>query len=253
MSGDWLFHVDRAQNVLGPWTAISQPLTNRWAFFDTRDTPEAPSYGNFRPPNQLGFRRTFYYRVRAKSPTGEEVFSVQSPAGFMDEKMAGYARTLRRRADDSLKYPGTEVAIFKRLQWGKRCTQCVDRVTKMATKASCRVCYGTGFVGGFATPVQVRAARRAPRNTTQPTSNQKEDAKGAMVVFPYSPMVDPDDVIVFIRDGSRWLVQGQDQTEVQLNVIHQVMNCVEIQRSSICYQLPLPLDPLSNVQQWESL
>lgn len=253
MSGDWEFHVDRSYNMGGPWTAISPKLTNRWAFFDTLDTPAAPSYANFKPPSQLGFHRTFYYRVRVKGPTGEETFAVQSPAGFMDPKMAGYARRMRHRAEDALKYPGTEVALFKRRLWGRRCTQCVDKVTKMATQASCRVCYGTSFVGGFSDPVQIRAKRGPVRKNSQPTPNQREDASGTQVTCPYSPLVDPGDVLVFIREGSRWLVEGLGQTEIQMNVVHQTLECVEIQRASILYQLPLPNDPLTTVADWGSL
>lgn len=98
--------------------------------------------------------------------------------------------------------------MLKRRDSGVRCPHCADRD---ATDANCRVCYGTGFSGGFFPALDVYATVVAPR-----TQHTKVFGDAGMVsaggnkqirMIAY-PQVSPDDVFVDQSAGLRYNVAG---------------------------------------------
>ena len=60
--------------------------------------------------------------------------------------------------------------------------------------------------------------------------------------MPDYPSLECDDVIVFLRDKSRWRIDQTVGTEIRLQPVHQVVSAQVIDRSNILYTLSVNPD-----------
>jgi len=240
------FDVYRSGGMEGPWEPIASGLTDQYAFVDDFTKTIKKTDDSRIRPNQLNQFRDFCYRIVAKDSGGEvaEAIDNSSPLSFgsiIDKKMLQIQRAAVLNFRRSLRFNGTEAVILKRRHWGTRCV-CVDKGTKEALRSGCTKCWGTGITDGYWAPV-VTAARKAPSsNSSAITPENKSDSNDIHFWLPDIPALEQDDVIVFLRENSRWRIDTVAQTQIRLQDTHQVVSGQAIDKSSIIYRIPVRLN-----------
>ena len=154
--------------------------------------------------NNISYNRTFFYKV----------FLFRNSEFLEESPLLSSYHTLEGRDFQAdmvhnatiIGYNGlfgSLVYILKRKTWGPKCS-CVDPVRGLGAKTSCRGCYGTGFVGGFHTPILTRSQNspRVKRFVLQLFDMEPEDV---MFKFLNFPVLKPGDVIVD-SNNSRYVI-----------------------------------------------
>lgn len=240
-SGEYKFVVYRSGSAAGPWERLSDPLTNQYSFVDDLKTPQAKSDDAYRRPNQLGLARRFFYRVVATLPDNRQLEVIDDTDPELDPL---HAQQWRRATTDfmlAMRVQGVPIAVLKRRRWGVRCRSCSDSKTREIVRAACKSCWGTMFEGGYWSPMVVMGRRAPAQEATTTAPEQKSDASVTRIWLPYVPQVEKDDLLVFLRDNKRVVVDQQVQTEIATVTVHQVITGVEINHDNILYQYPVDL------------
>jgi hypothetical protein len=245
--GSYSFNVYRSGSPEGPWESLSLGGIDIYNYSDVLPSTSTQATADV---NQLSLVRGIFYRVVAVPPSGTdnqvEVVSAVEP------RLDGPQRLLKKKIlrDESLtfkKLNGVEIAVVKRMHWGPRCAKCWDKTTKTVTRGNCTACYGTGFSPGYFTPV-LTLGRRGTLPTAKQISPQGiSDYRPTQVTILDAPKVEPDDLLVFLKDNRRFIVKSAIQTELKTVGVHQKFEVSELARSCIEYRLvvdPTRIPPL---------
>lgn len=240
----YTFNVFRSGSSEGPWEQIATDLADTYFFVDDNFSS---NYGD-RTPDLMSLHRTVYYKVTAVG-TSDTAETVKVMEAGLDRRRRGIHRKLQRDARISLeKIVGTEVAILKKRRWGTKCTKCISS-TGQSVRAHCGDCHGTGIEGGYWNPVYGFAQRQRsvePIQVGTATSGDVETHKFEVLMLNI-PKVEPDDVLVFLRDGKRYLVDVVIPTQIHTVHVHQELVVSELARSSSEYRIKV--DPW-HVPEW---
>jgi hypothetical protein len=182
----------------------------------------------------MSLERKPYYKVTA-TPGG--MYAIQDNMPAADHRRRGIIYKLTRDADRYFRVGvGTEVAVFKRRRWGEKCPICLS-ATGQSTRAHCSNCFGTTFVGGYWNPVYTFAQRRPSPIQIQTVPQGAVESNILQILMPSIPLVDVEDVLVFLRDNSRYEVKSATPTMIHSVPIHQELVVSELARSSREYGL----------------
>jgi hypothetical protein len=245
--GTYLFDIYRSGSPEGPWESL---LVNGVNVYNYSDIIPTTSTQSLDPIDELSLVRGIYYRIVVTPPSG--IANKVEVTSIVEPRLDGRQRLLKRKIlrDESLmfkKLNGVEIAIVKRMHWGPRCPKCWDKTTKTVTRGSCITCFGTGFQPGYFTPV-ITLGRRGTLPIAKQISPQGiTEYRPTQVTILDLPKVEPDDVLVFLKDNRRFIVKSVIQTELKTVGVHQKFEVSEIARSSIEYRLqvdPLRIPPL---------
>lgn len=227
---EYTFQILRAGNPEGPWELIASDLDDTYFYVD--DDIQSPH--DDATMGMMSLERKPYYQVLA-SPGGLEAIGDTCPA--LDHRRQGIYNKLTR---DSLRYfrvgVGTEVAVFKRRRWGTKCPICLSS-TGQSTRAHCSTCFGTTFVGGYWDPVYTYAQRRPSPIQVQTVPQGDIESNILQILMPHIPIIDTQDVLVFLRDNSRYEVKSATPTTIHSLTIHQELVASELARSAREYNL----------------
>lgn len=238
--GDYDFTLYRAGGPEGPWDLVAAGLRNAYCALDGLAQPVGTTPDTWLRPNQLSMTRNFFYRVVAVGPTGEQGEDVAEMGATLPPKQRQLWRKLVRDEYLALrKFTGIPVAVLKRRQWGERCRPCVDKVTKEILRAHCTSCWGTGFVGGFWDPVLTYARRSPLQTTSQVAPEDKTDVAQTRVTMMAVPRAEQSDVLVFLPDNKRFLVDQQSETSIRGVPVHQSVFVTLLPASHVLYKLPV--------------
>lgn len=230
----YTFTIERSGSHDGPWTEIAAGLTDTYFFVD--DGFPAPC--DLSEPGLFSLRRTIYYRVTATHTTDGTVSQVKKLEAGLDRRRQGIVRKLRRDARVVLrKGSGTEVAILKRRWWGEPCN-CTTK-TGQVTRSHCRVCFGTGIVSGYWDPVYGFAVRTSAPVVENTSTQGNVETHNLQIRMYYIPQVAAQDILVFMRDNKRYLVDVPITTEIHTVEVHQELQVSELSRSSREYNIPV--------------
>lgn len=245
-TGVFKFDLYRSGGAAGPWDPLATGLENQYAFHDDFSLPFATTTRDVVRPNQLNQFRDFYYRLVVTPPSGApfEVIDNTSPlyeGSLYDLRMMQIQRKAIRDFRLSLKFNGTKAVVLKRRHWGTRCT-CVDKTTRELLRAACVKCWGTGFLGGYWDPIITYARRLPSSNTSAITPESKSDANDIQFRMPDYPALEQDDVIVFLKDNTRWRVDVTTSTQIRLQDTHQVVSGQAYDKGHIIYRYVVKTD-----------
>lgn len=240
-SGTYLFSVYRGTGANGPWEQLVSNAANIMSYVDKLSTLQTATMA----VNQLSLSRNWVYRVTAIPPSG--VGGQVEVISDIEPKLTGRPRLLKRKMlrDEALmlrKINGVEVAVLKRMHWGARCTKCFDKYSKEVVRGNCTACYGTGYSPGYHDPVVTLARRSVGPVQTAITPQGKQDVAQNQITMLDAPTVEENDILVFLRDNTRFVVKQQMVTELLTVTVHQKLLVSELARSSIEYRIPC--DPL---------
>jgi len=218
-SSGFKFDVYRSGSSDGPWDLLHVDLPDTFYCVDST-------------PNLFSLQRVIYYKVVCRYGT-EEISTVRQLEAGLDRRREGMRRKLIRDASKALKLiMGTEVAILKRRRWGETCTHCVSKGTGQNVRAHCAYCWGTGFLEGYWTPVYGYAQRKGSPLVTQITPGGNTEVSKQSVITLGIPQVEAEDLLVFLRDSKRYIVEIADSTQLHSVDVHQELQVSELARSS---------------------
>jgi hypothetical protein len=228
------FTVYRAGSPSGPWEPVVAGLTDVYYFLD--DTYPAPT--DRTEPALMSLHNVIYYKVHVTNSIDGEAEASQIIEGGLDRRRRSMVKKLRRDAWIKIrKGSGTEVAVLKRRWWGTEC-DCKTK-TGVVTRAHCSKCNGTGIIDGhgYWNPTYTFGKRSASNLMAQTTSEGKTEANRILVTIPYIPRVEPEDVLVFLRDDKRFMVENVSLTELHSVTVHQELQVTELAKSAREYNM----------------
>ncbi len=242
--GSYVFAVYRSGAINGPWEQLAANLSNTYSYMDRFTPPTVNGSPDvYLRPNHLSVVRNFFYKIEVIGPNGQRAEVVAEESPTLAPKQRQLLRKLLR--DEYLqlrKFTGVPVAILKRRNWGPRC-KCVDKVSKEIVRANCTDCWGTGIVSGYWDPVLTWAKREPLQTVVQIAAEQKTDSTTAKFDMLNVPRVERDDLIVFLSENRRFVIDQQTETSLRTVTVHQTVFALELPRSHIVYRIPV--DPLT--------
>lgn len=132
---------------------------------------------------------------------------------------------------------GVPSLVFQRRRGGIPCTNCFDKIQRKRLTSSCSVCYGTNWVGGFFSPIDLYIDFSPnPKNASieQFGEVQQNETSAMMSNF---PIVAPGDVIMEVRERRMWRVVLVNETEKRRCPMIQFLRISEIKPGDIEYSL----------------
>ena len=226
----YTFQVERSGGPEGPWEILVSGLVDTYFYVDA----DIQSPHNDSSMGMMSLERKPYYRVTA---TPGALECIKDTMGATDHRRQGIVFKLTRDADRYFRVGvGTEVSVFKRRRWGEKCPICTSS-TGQSTRAHCSNCFGTTFVGGYWNPVYTFAQRKPSPIQVQAMPQGTIESNVLQILMPAIPLVDVEDVLVFMRDNSRYEIKSVTATTVHSMVIHQELVASELARSAREYNL----------------
>ena len=182
--------------------------------------------------------RTWFYKFNVINiVTGATEIQPTVPLYRKGQSTSYVTKEILRRKNLSLtKKSGTTFYLVKKRNSGTRCSRCWDSILQRAGNGTCPVCYGTGFLLGYYTPIEFKAT-----STTSPKYNQvmmfgEWKPSDKLLYTTMYPPITPRDFIVD-DSNNRWIV-------LQCRFIQQLgFNIEQIVQTSLI----LPDDVIYNV------
>jgi|GEM_PF-2348702 len=134
---------------------------------------------------------------------------------------------------------GEWIKIFIRKKFGLRC-DCYEKNRRKA-RSDCLTCYGTGYVGGYEGPFDVRMA--------PPEADQRIDLGELGLRMDYEfntwiqdePLVQTFDMIIR-QDGSRYIIGSVTPTQIKGRILQQSLTLQLLEEGDIRYRVPVNPD-----------
>lgn len=201
-----------------------------------------PILGNsFRDAESQAFNKFShdYYIVEVILPTGS---TIRSPATTMEntrkKSIQLKAMDIQRREYILLsKFTGVNSILFKRRTYGKRCSLCWNEDIQKSMDDNCPSCLGTSFEGGFFPGVNCYVQYESTPDTLARTYFGKFQASQIAAWTISYPDIASHDVLLRIPDWKMYHVDGITSTELQTVSVRQIMQLVELDKSSVEYNL----------------
>jgi hypothetical protein len=218
-------YVLKAENQSGPFITIVGPLINTFSFQDTTNIIDNKN-------------KKIYYKLKIiDKRTNEEIESElcsQSPGPDL------IALEITRQEDLLFRtFIGRKCWIFQLKSYGK-CV-CYDRVTNRQTISNCRSCKGTGFFGGYSSPIEQYIQIDSVEETLQPNQNFNNQPKVTSANLINYPLLHPGDIIVE-NENKRWIVISVKRSERLRSPLRQICIIKQCYDSDIVYTLPVKVD-----------
>jgi hypothetical protein len=177
--------------------------------------------------------------VAVTDASGATETAIRVVQASLPRRQALLKRKILRDEATAFKFNAVPIVVLKRKHWGVRCPVCFDLLTKKVTKSKCQTCYGTGFTGGYFSPVRIRGRFGINNVQTQITPQGVADVNKKRVVILDYPIVDVYDILVDVNQNKRFSVELASGTELRTHVVHQELTVSEVARDSIEYQIPV--------------
>lgn len=230
---DYEFFILRAgDSPMGPYEQVGGPLIDQYSFRDV-------SVSLMHKWRQYFYKLRIVDRRTGESVETEDVGSVASPPDLIAMEIMRQEDVLFRE------FVGRRCWLFPIRTFGPRCS-CYDMTLGRITRSNHAPCFGTGFLGGFMSPVEVFIQIDPnPRqsNSTSLQEVQPSDTVGRMISF---PPVNPHDILIE-TENRRWRVLSVTTTERLRAMVRQELRLHEIPRGDIEYALPVRIDERAHV------
>ena len=212
-----LFTVQRSESSGGEYEDIATIDDTENLYIDT---------------NPLSERKyiPYYYRIKYSDNSYSNI--VNSPYKLNKEVLM-YIWNLERQ----LKRSGIRSYYFRRKRKGDYC-DCWDKVLRRSVDSNCKICNGTGYIGGYYDPVEFYMFYPGDMPSIIDTGIVKYN-----ILVPKSwtvgyPRLFPGDVI--IRDIDKELFSVGNQVEIvtkQMYVVRQMIPLIAVERGSVEFNL----------------
>ena len=224
------FHVLRSDSPEEGFQDVSGPLVDQYIYLDEIDDPQ----------HQW---RIFYYKLRIyNTQTLEESFS---DAIYWHEDTISYnlpdpVLEIVRKNNWILSHSryrvGRKCKVLIKKTFGQICTNCWDPIKERVTDDQCEICYGTGYVGGYYSPIKTYVAFEPLTKRDQIQVFGKLQPGEIVVWMSNYPLVKPGDLIYNVVEGNLYRVNDVKPTK-HLIIVHQTMRLTLLPKDHIAYKL----------------
>jgi hypothetical protein len=222
------FYVLRAgDSPLGPYEAVGGPFLDTYQFRDVR-------------VSLLHKWREYFYKLKVVDRRSGEIFESE-PVSHRAPPPDLIAAEIIRNEDLLLReFVGRRCWLFSKRTFGPRCT-CFDVTLNRMMRSGHLPCFGTGYLGGYMSPVEVflqidpspKQTQHSPFQEVQPG-----DTTARMISY---PPVSPQDILVE-TENRRWRVMAVSGTQRLRATVRQELTIHEIPRGDVEYNLPIKVD-----------
>jgi hypothetical protein len=230
---DYRFQVERSESPMGPFDVISGEFTDRFRFRDVT-------------LNQMHLYRTFFYRVRVRRVSDDEV--VYSDVASLSARPDLIALEVRRLEFVLFKeHIGRRCWVFPVRTFGQRCPNCFDPVSGQQYKTECETCFDTSFVRGYLDPIETYVQfDPTPKHleNSQIAETHQENCSARLLDF---PPLKPRDIIVEV-ENRRWRVERVSTTQRLRAVLHQEVVLHAVPMSDMEWRLPIRVADLAAME-----
>ena len=225
---DYEFYVLRSESALGPFDVIGGPFRDTYSFRDIR-------------VSLLHKYRQYFYKIRVThKPTGQsEEFGPS--ASFEAEPDLIAAEVIRQENILFREFIGRKCWVYNPRTFGPRCS-CYDLSLGRRTRANHATCFGTGWLGGYLSPVEVHVQIDPSPKSIVPTSTGEQQNNNTTARLTPFPPINPRAILIE-SENRRWRVVSVTQTQRLRSVLRQELQLHEIPRGDIEYDLPVQVDP----------
>lgn len=223
---DYTFQVLRSESPSGPFEALSPPFQDRYIFIDKA--------------LQVAHRwRKYFYLVRVTNKLSSEHQDFGPVTNEPDPDLL--AQELRRHMQLLFtEFAGRRLWVLVKRTFGQRC-ECWNATLKKQTRAGCRLCFDTGFVRGYMSPIEVFGQIDPSPKADQQTNVGKMQQSNTTARMGYYPPLKPDDIIIE-AENRRWRVVQVSMTEQGRAPVHQELGLHEIPKTDVEFAIPLKMD-----------
>lgn len=222
------FFILRAgDSPMGPYDQIAGPFVDQYSFRDVQVTL-LHKWRQYFYKLKVVDRRTGEAQEFGPTSSGESPPDLIASAVMYEEDM--YFR----------EYAGRRCWLFNAKTFGPRCS-CFDITVGRLMRSGHLPCFGTGFLGGYMSPIEVWPQIDPNPKSSEASSlqeKQQNDTAARMISF---PPVNPNDILVE-SDNRRWRVIKVTPTQRLRAVVRQELQLHEIPRGDIEYSLPVKVD-----------
>ena len=136
----WVFRVEQAASITGPWIDISGPIIDRYFYKEDRR-------------RLINKSSVLYFRVVLVADDTKYFSRVVTPYGDLNRKDFLIARDIMRKEVLHMKkMAGTAGQLFTVTTFGPPCLKCRDPITGEIRFADCDQCFGTGRINPYNGP-----------------------------------------------------------------------------------------------------
>jgi hypothetical protein len=224
---DYQFFLSRSEAMMGPYQPVAGPLRDQYWVRDIQ-------------VSLLHNWRDFFYKLLVLHvPTGETL--QVGPTSFSQPAPDLIASEIMHQEDVLFReFIGRRCWLFPARTFGPRCS-CFDVYSGRRTRSGHKMCFDTGFLGGFLSPVEVFVQIDPPGKSAQATALtelQPGDTSARMICF---PPVNPKDILVE-SENVRWRVVRVSTTQRLRTTVHQELTIHQIPKGDVEYDLPVNVD-----------
>lgn len=192
--------------------------------------------------NLLNPEIKYFYKIKTINlSTGKETFS--DVFSVIDKKGDEYTYYLQELYDLYLDavINNSELLLIKKIRTGQRC-DCYDDVRNSSSEGNkCRKCWGTGYVGGYYSPIKIMA------NFYNTQGEQEEmiatgtiETKSPIQLWvPAFPIVQENDILLDTSTNQRSKVMSVRPSIKNGKVIRQTLEISKIPEGDLIYRMPI--------------
>jgi len=223
---DYTFQIQRSESPSGPYDLLGVPFSDRFSFVDNSGL------------TGHRWRKCFYQLHVVHVPTGdsEDIGPVSK-----DPEPDLIALELRRHMQLLFReFAARRCWVLPARTFGQRCS-CYNPVLKQKRTSGCRLCFDTGFVRGYLSPIETWVQMDPSPKTEQNTNVGAQQQSNTTARLAWYPPLKPRDILVE-PENRRWRIVQVNQTEQGRAAVHQEVQLHEIPSKDIEFLVPLNLD-----------
>lgn len=226
---DYDFYIERSPGPMGPFAPLAGPFRDQYRLRDVT-------------VSLLRKWQQYYYKLKVvHRPSGET--KEWGPVTQEPEVDLIAAEIIRQEDILFREYAGRRCWLFPIRTFGPLCT-CFDVTLGRRTRAAHLPCFGTGYLGGFHSPIEIflQIDPVAKSSVASPLQEaQSQDTTARMISF---PLVAPNDIIVE-TENKRWRANPVGGTERLRSPVRQELSLHAIPMGDIEFSLPVNVDTQS--------
>jgi len=222
---DYNFQVLRSESPSGPFDDLSVPFQDKYLFIDN----------TLEPAHRW---RTLFYKVRITHLASGD--AVETDPVTREPEPDRIALELRRHMQLLFReFAGRRCWVLPVRTFGQRC-ECWNNVMKQRRAAGCRLCFDTGFVRGYHSPIETWMDIDPSPKSEQTTNVGAQQQSNTTGKFGHYPSLKPRDIIIE-PENRRWRVGDPVQIEHLRARVWQQFKLHEIPLTDVEYAIELDL------------
>lgn len=220
------FMVYQSESESGPFRIISgEPFSeNRFVAYDTDVTAK--------------FRNEFWV-VQAVLDNGD-IYKTPPMSVHTRLPKFQYLRfmdIIRRERILLDKFTGVESVIFRRREYGQRCSHCWNAHDEKMTDDNCPVCYGTSYEGGYYDGIYTKIQYDSSTDRRQYTYFGRFEPNQIAAWTVGYPTMSIRDIVIRLSDFHIFRVEALQNTEMLTMPLRQIMQLTELPVINVEYGL----------------